>query len=241
MYREHPTTAGPGTTCTWDRVVAEPAAPLIVPDGCVDLVWFSDGDLEVAGPDTGPRHATLADAVEIVGVRIGPGAARSVLGVPASAVRDQQLPLRDLGRTWEVLADRLAERAGAADLAVRRAALAAAVAALPRTGDDRVVASAVRLLEADPRLRVREVAGRVGLSSRQLQRRFDEAVGYGPKTFARVARLQRFARITGPMTSLGETAVAAGYASQSHLSDEVRALTGSTPVRFLEDRRGEAP
>jgi methylphosphotriester-DNA--protein-cysteine methyltransferase len=29
--------------------------------------------------------------------------------------------------------------------------------------------------------------------------------------------------------------LAAGYASQAHMSDEVRRLTGATPVRFLED------
>ena len=27
----------------------------------------------------------------------------------------------------------------------------------------------------------------------------------------------------------------AGYASQAHMSDEVRRLTGTTPVRFLQD------
>jgi AraC-like DNA-binding protein len=27
----------------------------------------------------------------------------------------------------------------------------------------------------------------------------------------------------------------AGYASQAHMTDEVRRLTGLTPVRFLED------
>jgi hypothetical protein len=33
----------------------------------------------------------------------------------------------------------------------------------------------------------------------------------------------------------GERAFEAGYASQAHMSDEVRRLTGTTPVRFLED------
>jgi len=35
--------------------------------------------------------------------------------------------------------------------------------------------------------------------------------------------------------SLASRASAAGYASQAHMSDEVRRLTGTTPVRFLED------
>ena len=36
---------------------------------------------------------------------------------------------------------------------------------------------------------------------------------------------------------LAERAAAAGYASQAHMSDDVRRLTGLTPVRFLEDAR----
>jgi methylphosphotriester-DNA--protein-cysteine methyltransferase len=34
---------------------------------------------------------------------------------------------------------------------------------------------------------------------------------------------------------LSSRAFAAGYASQAHMSDEVRRLTGTTPVRFLKD------
>jgi AraC-like DNA-binding protein len=32
-------------------------------------------------------------------------------------------------------------------------------------------------------------------------------------------------------------ALLAGYASQAHMTEEVRRLTGTTPVRFLKDAR----
>jgi methylphosphotriester-DNA--protein-cysteine methyltransferase len=35
--------------------------------------------------------------------------------------------------------------------------------------------------------------------------------------------------------SLPSRALKAGYASQAHMNDEVRRLTGTTPVRFLKD------
>ncbi len=59
------------------------------------------------------------------------------------------------------------------------------------------------------------------------------AVGYGPKMLARVARLRRLVAL--PDVSLAARALEARYASQAHMSDEVRRLTGTTPVRFLED------
>ena len=58
-------------------------------------------------------------------------------------------------------------------------------------------------------------------------------MGYGPKLLARVARLRRL--VAAADESLAARAFAAGYASQAHMSDEVRRLTGLTPVRFLED------
>ena len=55
-----------------------------------------------------------------------------------------------------------------------------------------------------------------------------------------MVRLQRFLAIADGRTA-ADAAVAAGYAGQSHLTDEFRRLTGSTPVRFLEDRVRPAP
>jgi methylphosphotriester-DNA--protein-cysteine methyltransferase len=77
------------------------------------------------------------------------------------------------------------------------------------------------------------VAAALGVSARGLHRRTRAAVGYGPKLLARVARLRRL--IVADDSSLAARAFAAGYASQTHMSDEVRRLTGLTPVRFLED------
>jgi methylphosphotriester-DNA--protein-cysteine methyltransferase len=78
-----------------------------------------------------------------------------------------------------------------------------------------------------------QLAADLGVSERQLSRRMLAAVGYGPKMLARVARLRRLvARTDGALTA---RALMAGYASQAHMTDEVRRLTGATPVRFLED------
>jgi methylphosphotriester-DNA--protein-cysteine methyltransferase len=54
-----------------------------------------------------------------------------------------------------------------------------------------------------------------------------------PLLFARVARLRRLVQLGDD--ALAARALAAGYANQAHMTDEVRRLTGTTPVRFLED------
>ena len=88
---------------------------------------------------------------------------------------------------------------------------------------------------ARPTARVGQVAEDLGVSERQLRRRTLDAIGYGPKMLARVARFRRLIALDDEELAL--RAVQAGYASQAHMTEEVRRLTGRTPVRFLKDAR----
>jgi AraC-like DNA-binding protein len=211
--------------CLWenDRVRLEPQ--LVVPDGCIDLVWFGSDGLKVVGADTGP-HTVEPLGSSTVGIRLRPGAAGAVLGIPASEVRDQQV---DLSLVWR--SQTLADRMSTASPSQRLGLLARSVWGR-RAVPDRLVAAAARSL-ARPSSRVGQVAAELGVSERQLRRRTTEAIGYGPKTLARVARLRRLTALDGE--ELAVRAVLAGYASQAHMSEEVRRLTGLTPVRFLKD------
>jgi AraC-like DNA-binding protein len=77
---------------------------------------------------------------------------------------------------------------------------------------------------------VADVAARAFVSERELQRRFVEHIGYGPKTLQRILRFQRFMQQLGsPQIDLAAAAALAGYADQSHLSRETRRLADMTP------------
>jgi AraC-like DNA-binding protein len=79
-----------------------------------------------------------------------------------------------------------------------------------------------------------EIAFALGLSQRQLQRRFRARVGLTPKEYARIRRMRvALANAIEPRPK-GWVAVAAetGYADQAHLSREASALTGLTPAGF---------
>ena len=160
------------------------------------------------------------------GIRLRPGAAGALLGLPASELRDSRVAAV---LVWGEQVARLHE--AGAEPARRLELLADAVARRGAAPDALVAAAASRL--ADPGARVGGVAAELGVSERQLHRRTLAAVGFGPKTLARVARLRRLVALADD--SLASRALEAGYASQAHMSDEVRRLTGMTPVRFLED------
>jgi AraC-like DNA-binding protein len=229
-YREHRPPIGlePIVACLWENEPAEDRAQRVVPDACVDVIWLAERELVIAGADTGPRSVDLPARIRSTGIRLRAGAAGAVLGLPASELRDRQV---EASLVWARQGVRLEEAVAAAEPARRLTLLSEAVARRGAEADALVSAAALAL--AVPGARVADVAAKLGVSERQLHRRALAAVGYGPKMLARVARLRRLVRL--PNDSLAARALAAGYASQAHMSDEVRRLTGTTPVRFLED------
>lgn len=214
--------------CLWENEPAEDRAQRVVPDGCVDLIWLADRELVIAGADTGPRIVDLPAGTLSSGIRLRPGAAGGFLGLPASEVRDRHV---EAALVWDDDAARLADALAAAAPARRLELLAAAVARRHAAPDPLVAGAARRLAARDAR--VADVAAALGVSERQLHRRTLAAIGYGPKVLARVARLRRLVAVAEE--SLALRALEAGYASQAHMTDEVRRMTGLTPVRFLED------
>jgi AraC-like DNA-binding protein len=212
----------------WSRQVATGLAGLdrILPDGCLDLIW-TDGELIVAGPDTRAQVGPSQPGA-VCGVRFHSGRGPAVLGVPADELRDARVPLAALWPGDEVR--RLTELVS--DAPDRPRALADVVRGrLARTPPpDALALEVCRRLHAGHS--VAATAAAVGLGARQLHRRSLPAFGYGPKTLARILRLQKavgLARAGGPFA---DVSVAAGYADQAHLSRDVKALAG-VPLREL--------
>jgi len=204
----------------WTNTPDGSGARPVLPDGCMDLMW-ADGTLLVAGPDT-RAHLPGGPPIRYVGVRFFPGTAPALLGVPAHELRDRRVDLAELWPAAEVR--RLTARVAAAGdpmSALEEVALdRAAGAELPDPALRAVVAS------LDAGHSVAATAGRLGLGARQLHRRSLAAFGYGPKTLARVLRLQRALTLARSGIPYATTATRSGFADQAHLARDVRELAG---------------
>jgi AraC-like DNA-binding protein len=239
-YREWapPAALRPVLACLWAQVIPDgsPRDNLVLPDGCSDLIWQLGGDAFVAGPDTGPVPNVLPPGTVIIGARFRPGAGGDALGVPLSELRDQRTGLSDLRRD---LARRLPGSLEPHDAITRLTDVAGhlAVAGAP----DRAILRACSLL-GNPAARTADVAAEVGLSERQLRRRCEAAVGYGPKTLQRVLRFRRFVSLVdasaGPPGpgDLAQAAAVCGYADQPHLTRETVRLAGLPPAALVRER-----
>ena len=181
VYREiaPPPDLAAHVACVWTSVSRGGA---IFPDGCVDIVWRGDR-LVVAGPATGPVRPPLPVGAPVFGVRFRLGVAGAALGLPADELADDDGPAgRRVGA--------VGARSGWPPAGRRRCVEAVR---------ERVLGVAARSARAGrgaadgaSRARASRRWPGLGVSERQLRRRFADAVGYGPKTLARVLRFQRF-------------------------------------------------
>lgn len=218
----------------WSRTIEDPTvSPVqpVLPDGCMDLLW-NEGRLLVAGPDT-RAYVPAGGPTHWAGVRFGPGTAPTYLGVPAHELRDRRVDLTDL---WPAAT-------------VRRLSARIDTAPDPATGlEELAPRRATGTPPPDPLLRhlvaaldtgrpVAATADELGLGARQLHRRSLAAFGYGPKTLARVLRLQRAFVLARGGVPFAETAARSGYADQAHLARDVKELAGM-PLGELLGRAG---
>jgi AraC-like DNA-binding protein len=216
--------------CVW---VGGGGATRVLPDACVDIVW-TRGRLVVAGPATMPDLAPATPGQSRCGVRFRVGMAGSALGVPASELLDQVVPVADI---WGAAGRRIEWRVAAAERPLD--ALVAGVAGrISGAPDDLAREAVLRVRRGETS--VERLARASALSERHLRRRFERSVGYGPGTLRRVLRFQRFLAAARGGGSLARLAADAGYADQAHLARECRRLAGLTPSALLAEGAGPA-
>ncbi|MEE1731459.1 helix-turn-helix domain-containing protein [Streptomyces sp. BE282] len=223
-YQERPSRLPGAVVWTWDAPEGPPPAPRsVLPDGCMDLIW-TGGRIVVAGPDTHAFQVEPQNRASCAAIRLAPGTAPVLLGVPAHELRDHRADLADLwpSATVRRLTDRIDE---ASDPAAALEHFTLDRIADTGPPDPRAVAVAEGLRRGRT---VAATAAEAGLGARQLHRRSLAAFGYGPKTLARILRLQRALELIRTGLPYAEAACAAGCTDQAHLAREMRDLAGTT-------------
>lgn len=206
-----------GTTSPWP----------VVPDGRCGLAVVDD-ELWWIGPLSRPWRPDRS-GVKVLGVRLAISAGRAVAGQSLAGWRDARAPLREL---WGPQAStELATRIGLADSARDKAALLACAAEGRASSvcGRHAAARLARLVATG--LSVADIATDLGITPRQVHRRCLDLFGLSPSVLRRIARLHTAARTrcTSGRAALADLAAASGYADQSHMTREVRALTGQPP------------
>jgi AraC-like DNA-binding protein len=222
--------------CFWTQTISGTSGEYVqqvLPDGCVDIVFINQDPPVAVGPWTDPFTVSFSAGTRILGARLHPGRAPGLLGLPAVELLNQSAPLRAL--CGAIRNDRF-DRVREADAVLQARALGEALLADRKqfAPYDPAVSQAIRWLARNPKGKVEQLSQVLGISPRQLQRRFSVAVGYGPKTFHSILRFQRLLRIAGQRSrSLVDLAACAGYSDQAHMTREVRRFANEPPSTLL--------
>jgi AraC-like DNA-binding protein len=233
-------TVSPPTWQTELVVGCEPCMEDHAPDGSRPLkpAAFFFGPMQ---SERGATLHTIPAGTRVASVLFRAGAGPLLFDVSAAETLDQVLDARALlGPEHRGELDRIPD-AGSDD--ALRAALDALLLRLSLTAPLR----ARRALEdlswwskvVHAGLDVHSLARHSSLTARQIERRYKDALGMSPTRVRRIQRFRDAARgIVGtPRLSLAQHAALHGYADQSHMTREFRALAGVSPRRYAEKRR----
>ncbi|MFB6933829.1 helix-turn-helix transcriptional regulator [Streptomyces chartreusis] len=216
------------------RVLPQPAVIVVIGLGDTRLTVDGPGGHRpmtnlVASMTPGPARIR-GERVECVEVRLSPRAAYTVLGVAPHELHGSVKSLEDLwGPRALRLVERLSDTGGWTErLALTDAFLTERAVVAPAMSPE-VAGVWETIVARRGSVRITDLAASCGWSRKRLWSRFDAQIGLTPKRAAMLVRFDHAARALTSGESIGDVALACGYADQSHLHRDVLALAGFTP------------
>ena len=219
----------------------------IVPDGRSELIlhwrapyleqtaagWIAQPRALFAGQLTRPLHLLAREPVGVVGVRFRTAGAPAYLQSHANPFTDRRLAITDAPDLGDVADE--AER-------LRLAAAYVTSRLQPQFHDRRIAQAAAEVRASEGRVPLDDLAAKVDLSPRALQRRFIEAVGVPPRMLASIVRFRRvFDALQEPgVTNWTDAAQAAGYFDHPQMARDFQRFLGCTPSVFFAAEQGLA-
>ncbi len=232
----------------------EPIAALpqrLLPDGCVELILnFGDRFREhneagqsnlqpqrfVVGQMTRPVLVSPTGRVEILGIRFAPGGTLPFFSCPPIELTNTIAPLADVANALErELPGQIYE---ARDWSEKTRLLETALIKLLLTKQDgraSLQGAISQIIRAGGQTSVDLLANDLGISGRQLERRFLNEVGLGPKLLCRILRFQQvFRAVESSNPNWARIAADCGYYDQAHLIRDFRQFAEQTPALLFE-------
>jgi len=175
----------------------------------------------------------------VLGIQFRPGGAFAFLSMPAGEVANDTFSLDDL---WP------GEAARIRDALMNAGSVEAMFCILERALLSRlrnswqlhptIAFAAGRLAEPGCNLRIGDLAGHVGFSSRRFIELFRDQTGLTPKSFQRVRRFQQVLRTLRSQTeepeqNWADLAYRCGYYDQPHFIHDFRMFSGMTPGEYV--------
>lgn len=256
-YAPHPRLAA-SVQCYWSLQAAPSHLSQIanrgLSKGYVDLIFATGGafcesaerwlgetrDLRcyLVGPMPQAAIAHSTRGVFAVGIRLRPGHAHALLGVPCGDLAEAPAVVRDvLPEVGAACLERVAEAPEATErLTLFEAHLLAR--AERRRGAHRGILAALREIErSHGNTTMDQLLELVDVGARQLERLFYAQVGVTPQRMCQILRVQRAIGLVraAPGLSWASIAKQSGFYDQAHFIRQFKSVTGTTPVKYFAE------
>ena len=246
----------PFVKCFWsleDEATNEHAKQRILPDGCIEMVlhygdpyrqYFEDGSsiLQpksfIYGQITKYIEIAPTGVSGIISARFLPDGISPFINLPVSSLENKAVPLAEV---FFEDGKKLEEKMLKANDNKERIKLIETFL-LSRltepTTIDTITKSCVEVIfQSKGQIGLAELADKMNINRRNMERKFIAAIGISPKQLARVARLQATLKMLEQkkFTSLTEIAYENGYFDQAHFIKDFKEFTGISPKSFFAD------
>ncbi len=223
----------------------------ILPDTCVEMVihyrqplltTFANGSLHeqpksfVVSQMKSFIEIAPTGPIGFMSIRFTAKGAYHFFGIPMKELADRVVSLENV---WGKLSEEIESRIGETPVGDERSDIIQhyLLLALRKNGciDKAVEYSLTELYNSNGQISIEQLASKIGLSNRQLVRRFDQRVGMSPKEFSKIVR---FIHATNQLKSneqpINDIAFSCGYYDHAHFFHDFRKFSGLTPGQFQD-------
>ncbi len=191
----------------------------------------------ITGPMTRPMRLRSTGRVDLLGICFRPGGSYPFFKTPAHTLVDQYADPVDVCRSES---GQIIEYIHNVCLTTSSRIAAINAYLLNRLAkgqeDDNTITLAIETIEHyNGQIAIDRLACYLGMSRRNLDRRFKERLGLTPKQFCRNLRFKSVYENmeTSPHIDLVDVAISGGYYDQAHLINEFKYFTGTSPLKYF--------
>jgi AraC-like DNA-binding protein len=244
----------PFVKCFWtmeaDRM-EEPVKQRILPDGCMEMMfhygdgyrqYFHDGSsiLQpksfVFGQITNYIEVEPTGMTGIVSARFLPEGLTPFLEIPVSMLANKAVSIADIfGEKGTELEKEVMTTAGNQQRIKIIEAFLLSLLTTPQAIDIITRTCVEVIFQSHGQLGITELADKVKLNRRNMERKFTSVIGMSPKQLSKVVRLQATLKMLDKQrfNSLTSLAYENGYYDQAHFIKDFREFTGMSPKLFF--------
>jgi len=209
----------------------------IIPDGCVDIIFTFDKTKEICyaniiGAMTSFHEVSYAQNVQVFGICFKPAGITAFTRVPVNEFTNRDVDLTLVNTLIDKsFSETLLEKQHVQEIIAHTDNYFISRLPILYRPEYQIFHAVDLIYDAKGQITPAKIATEVCLCQRHFERKFKSAIGFSPKTFAKIIRFKHALKClrNNPCQDLLTIAVECGYYDHTHLIKDFKTFSGNTP------------